>query len=104
MACSVFSAKRDTKRKSPINMFSSALPKLPVGSSLVAMVPRTIFRSPRPQPGKFVFNDPKIVLQHYQRRSGRRGHRVFVDAEVIRGGPGHGRESWRAGPGSARLL
>src|SRR5271156_5120425 len=70
MACSVFSAKRDTKRKSPINMFSSALPKLPVGSSLVAVVPRTIFRSPRPQPGKFVFNDPKRVLQHYLANNG----------------------------------
>jgi hypothetical protein len=51
------------------HMFSSALPKLPVGSSLVAVVPRTIFRSPRPQPGKFVFNDPKRVLQHYQGQS-----------------------------------
>ncbi len=42
-------------------------------------------------------------------KNGRRGHRVFVDAEVIRGGPlrgvaGHGREAWRAAPGSARLL
>jgi hypothetical protein len=41
--------------------------------------------------------------------SGGRGHRVFVDAEVIRGGPllevaGHGREAWRAALGSARLL
>jgi hypothetical protein len=26
--------------------------------------PRTIIRSPRPQPGKFVFSDPKRVLQH----------------------------------------
>jgi hypothetical protein len=64
MACSVFSAKRETKQKSPINMSSGALPKLPVGSSLVAVVPRTIIRSPRPQPGKFVSSDPKRVLQH----------------------------------------
>jgi hypothetical protein len=42
MACSV-SAKRETKRKSLINMSSSALPKLPVGSSLVAVVPRRLF-------------------------------------------------------------
>ena len=37
----------------------------------------------------------------------RRGHLVFIDAEIIRGGPplevaGHGREAWRAAPGSAR--
>jgi hypothetical protein len=40
----------------------------------------------------------------YQGKSGRRGHRVFVDAEVIQGGPllevvGHGREALRAAPG-----
>src|ERR1700730_2189926 len=39
----------------------------------------------------------------YQGKSGRRGHRVFVDTEVIRGGPllevaGHGREAWQARP------
>src|SRR3982074_1306881 len=27
------------------------------------------------------------LFGRYQRKSGRRGHRVFVDAEVIRGGP-----------------
>src|SRR5258708_12777909 len=54
MACSDFSAKRATKRQSPIDVSSSALPKLPVSSSLVAVVPHTIIRSPRPQPGKFV--------------------------------------------------
>jgi hypothetical protein len=27
------------------------------------------------------------LLGLYQRKSGRRGHHVFVDAEVIRGGP-----------------
>jgi hypothetical protein len=32
-----------------------------------AMVPHTIMRSPSPQPGKLVFSDPKIVLQHYRR-------------------------------------
>jgi hypothetical protein len=63
MACSDFSAKRATKRQSPIDVSSSALPKLPVSSSLVAVVPRTIIRSPRPQPGNFVFTDPKRVLQ-----------------------------------------
>jgi hypothetical protein len=42
MACSDFSAKRAVKRQSPIDVFSSALPKLPVSSSLVAMVPHTI--------------------------------------------------------------
>jgi hypothetical protein len=45
---------------------SSALPKLPVSSSLVAVGPRTIIRSPRRQPGKFVLSDPKRVLQHYR--------------------------------------
>jgi hypothetical protein len=59
MACSDFSAKRVTKRQSPIDVSSSALPKLPVSSSLVAVVPHTIIRSSRPQPGKFVFSDPK---------------------------------------------
>src|ERR1700694_3469708 len=49
------------------------------------------------------------LFGRYQGKSGRHGHRVFVDAEVIRGGPllevaGHGREAWRAAPGSARLL
>jgi hypothetical protein len=49
------------------------------------------------------------LFGRYQGKNGRRGHRVFVDAEVIRGGPllevaGHGREAWRAAPGSVRLL
>ena len=47
-------------------------------------------------------------LQIFDPLSGRRGHRVFLDAEVLRGAPllevaGHGREAWRAAPGSARL-
>ena len=58
-------------------MSSGALPKLPVSSSLVAVVPRTIIRSPRPQPGKSVFSGPKRVLQHYPPQ-----HRTFVDIEV----------------------
>src|ERR1700730_307472 len=70
MAGSDFSAKRANKRQSPIDGSSSALPKLPASSSLVAVVPRTIVRSPRPQPGKFVFSDPKRVLQHYQADNG----------------------------------
>jgi hypothetical protein len=37
--------------------------KLPVSSSLVAVVAHTISRLPRPQPGKFVFSDSKRVLQ-----------------------------------------
>jgi hypothetical protein len=65
MARSVFSAKRATKRQSPIDVSSSPLPKLPVSSSPVAAVPHTIIRSPRPKPGKFVVSDPKRVLQHY---------------------------------------
>jgi hypothetical protein len=69
MACSDFSAKRATRRRSPIDVSSSALTKLPVSPSLVAVVPRTIVRSPRPQPGKFVFSDPKRVLQHYPCKS-----------------------------------
>src|ERR1700730_8339092 len=69
MAGSDFSAKRANKRQSPIDGSSSALPKLPASSSLVAVVPRTIVRSPRPQPGKFVFSDPKRVLQHYPLKS-----------------------------------
>src|SRR5258708_36677847 len=41
------------------------------------------------------------LFGRYHGKNGRRGHRVFVDAEVIRGGPllevaGHGREAWRA--------
>src|SRR5215211_8830751 len=70
MACSDFSAKRAVRRQSPIDVFSSALPKLPVSSSLVAMVPHTIMRSPSPQPGKLVFTDSKIVLQHYPPKNG----------------------------------
>jgi hypothetical protein len=62
--CSDFFAKRATKRQSPIDVSLSALPKLPVSSSLVALVPHMIIRSPRPQPGKFIFSDPKRVLQH----------------------------------------
>src|SRR5664279_1107426 len=43
------------------------------------------------------------LFGRYEGKSGRRGHRVFVDAEVIRGGPllevvRHGREAWRAAP------
>src|SRR6202035_5659727 len=34
-------------------------------SSPVAAVPHTMIPSPRPQPGKFIFSDPKRVLQHY---------------------------------------
>src|SRR6202171_3993469 len=66
MAWSDFSAKRATKRQSPIDVSSSALPKLPVSSSPVAAVPHTIIRSPRLQLRKFVFSDPKRVLQHYR--------------------------------------
>jgi hypothetical protein len=36
--------------------------KLPVSSSLVAVVAHTISRLPRPQPGKFVFSDSKRVF------------------------------------------
>jgi hypothetical protein len=64
MAWSDFSAKRPNKRQLPVDVPSSALPKLPVSSSPVAAVPHTIIRSLRPQPGKFVFSDPKRVLQH----------------------------------------
>jgi len=44
------------------------------------------------------------LFGRYEGKSGRRGHRVFVDTEVIRGGPllelaGHGREAWRAAAG-----
>jgi hypothetical protein len=60
-----FFREKRNQAKIAINMSSSALPKLPVGSSLVAVVPRTIIRSPRPQPGKIVVSDPKRVLQHY---------------------------------------
>jgi hypothetical protein len=72
MTCSEFSAKRATRRQSPIDVSSSALPNLPVSSSLVAVVPRTIIRSPRSQPGKFVSSDPERVLQHYPLQSGHR--------------------------------
>jgi hypothetical protein len=65
MAFSDFSAKRATKRQSLIDVSSGALPKLPVSSSLVAVVPRTIIRSPRLQPGKFVTDETKGLLQHY---------------------------------------
>src|SRR6266576_1701358 len=87
MACSDFSAKRAVNRQSPIDVFSSALPKLPVSSSLVAMVPHTIMRSPSPQPGKLVFSDPKTVLQHYppgnrHRRCGWLANRVLWIAEA----------------------
>jgi hypothetical protein len=34
------------------------------------VVPRTIVRSPRSQPGKFVFSGPKRVLQHYRAKNG----------------------------------
>src|ERR1700736_635608 len=70
MACSDFSAKRGTKRQLTIDMSSSALPKLPVSSSLVAVVPQAIIRSPRLQPGKIVFSDPKRDLQHYRGMNG----------------------------------
>jgi hypothetical protein len=86
MAFSDFSAKRATKRQSPIDVSSSALPKLPVSSSPVAVVPRTIVRSPRPQPGKFVFSDPKRVLQHYRGKS--RSHRSWSKTALLtRRGP-----------------
>ena len=79
MARSIFSAKRATKRQSPIDVSSSALPKLPVSSSPVAAVPHMIIRSPRPQPGKFVFSDPKRVLQHYR---GQNGHALITSAPL----------------------
>jgi hypothetical protein len=50
-----------TKRQSPIDVSSTAIPRLPVSSSLVAMVPRTNIRSPRLRSGKIVFSDPKRV-------------------------------------------
>jgi hypothetical protein len=64
-----FSAKGATERQSPNDVSSSALPKLPVIPSLVAVVTRMIIRSPRPYPRKFVFSDPKRVLQHYPPRA-----------------------------------
>jgi len=68
-----------------------------------------------------IYHTPNVALWHkcevqrcplfgrYQGKSERRGHLVFVDAEIIRGGPllevaGRGREAWRAAPGPARLL
>src|SRR5215211_3226843 len=88
MACSDFSAKRAVKRQSLIDVFSSALPKLPVSSSPVAMVPNTIMRSPGPQPGKLVFSDPKTVLHHYLTNNGSRppsfDHFVGAQQECFR--------------------
>src|ERR1035438_4080225 len=73
MTGSDFFAKRATRRQSPTDASSSPLPKLPVSSSLVAVVPRAIIRSPRPQRRKYVVSGPKRVLQHNrgeQRTSG----------------------------------
>src|ERR1035438_7176568 len=64
MTGSDFFAKRATRRQSPTDASSSPLPKLPVSSSLVAVVPRAIIRSPRPQRRKYVVSGPKKVLQH----------------------------------------
>src|ERR1700737_1529209 len=63
---SATTAKRLTERRSPIDVSSSAPPKLPVSSEPVGVVPRIIIQSPRLRPGKNVFTDAKRLLQHYR--------------------------------------
>jgi hypothetical protein len=70
MACSDFSAKQQNKRQPSVDVASNAPPKSPVSSSQNEVVPHINIRSPRPQPGKIVVNDPKRVLQQNLGKTG----------------------------------
>ena len=70
------------------DVFSSALPKLPASSSLIAVVPHAIIRSPRRQPGKFVFGDPKKSFATLSARSGHSITAHYCESRVLRAARG----------------
>src|SRR3979409_2107245 len=63
MPCDQFPAKRRNKQPSPIDVTLSRLSKSPVSSSLDNVVPQSIVRSPRVQPGQFGLPHAKRLLQ-----------------------------------------
>src|SRR6267154_3442617 len=64
MPCDQFSAKRQNKRQSSIDVVSGPPPKSPVSSSQDDVVPHIIIRLSHLQLGKFVSRPAKRVLQH----------------------------------------
>ena len=60
-----FFANRPKKQQSLVGVPSGSLPRSPVSFSFSKVSLQIIIRSPHPRLGKFVFSDPKRVLQHY---------------------------------------
>ena len=65
-----FFANRPKKQQSLVGVPSGSLPRSPVSFSFSNVSLQIIIRSPHPRLGKFVFSDPKRVLQHYRHFSG----------------------------------
>jgi hypothetical protein len=60
-----FFANRPKKQQSLAGVPSGSQPRSPVSCSFSNVSLQIIIRSPHPRLGKFVFSDPKRVLQHY---------------------------------------
>src|SRR5258705_12123164 len=65
-----FFANRPKKQQSLFGLPSGSLPRSPVSFSFSNVSLQIIIRSPHPRLGKFVFSDPKRVLQHYRSHNG----------------------------------
>src|SRR5712691_9142344 len=59
-----FFANRPKKKQSLVSVPSGSLPRSPVSFSFSNVFLQITIRSPHPRLGKFVFGDPKRVLQH----------------------------------------
>ena len=62
----IFSAKRQNKPQSPIDIHSSRSPKSPVSSARDDVGPHTFIRMSRPRLGNFLIKDVKRLLQQYR--------------------------------------
>ena len=71
-----FFANRPKKQQSLVGVPSGSLPRSPVSFSFSNVSLQIIIRSPHPRLGKFVFSDPKRVLQHCPRQSGHSDQRA----------------------------
>jgi hypothetical protein len=65
----IFSAKRQNKPQSPIDIHSSRSPKSPVSSARDDVGPHMFIRTSRPRLGNFVIKDAKRLLQQYRSRT-----------------------------------
>src|SRR6478672_2880719 len=65
-----FFANRPKKQQSLVGVPSGSLPRTPVSFSFSNVSLQIVIRSPHPRLGKFVFSDPKRVLQHYPPNNG----------------------------------